>query len=408
MSTATPHPNERNVLDRLTPVWVLFFYSSMGLSLLGLTADPAAGLLSWRGATIAALCGLSVLLFHGLFARRYALNPGSWPHPPALAWSYLGGQALLLAGLLALDRSFVAMVLVMPGQIMGSLRPRHWPLPLAVFFGLASYGVGLFEGEGITWAGVAGFAFSMLLIVVGGLMIHQLFSQRYRLLHLVGELRQAKAELEAATAEREELAALRERARLAREVHDSLGHALVLVNVKLEAAQRLYARDRGRGDAELEATRELVRDTMGELRGSLASLRAPLGELEPLPQALAKLAEAANARGSTRVQTALPDASVELSPAAAEALRKIAREALANVERHAGARRAWLELTSSDGGWLLRVSDDGRGVRSGDLRKPGHFGVVGMGEYAENAGGRLTVGARPGGGTLVEAWVPEG
>jgi len=61
---------------------------------------------------------------------------------------------------------------------------------------------------------------------------------------------------------------------LAREMQESLGHALVLVNVKLEVAQRLYAVDIQRGDGELEATRALVRATMAGLRCSLANLRA--------------------------------------------------------------------------------------------------------------------------------------
>lgn len=107
------------------------------------------------------------------------------------------------------------------------------------------------------WSGVGllaligAFCLVFQVLVFLGLFISfaALARQRFALLAVVGALRRAKAELEASAAQVEELAALRERARLAREMHDSLGHALVLVNVKLEAAERLYTRDAAGGAA---------------------------------------------------------------------------------------------------------------------------------------------------------------
>lgn len=408
MSTPTPQPPEQSFLDRMAPFFGLFFASALLLGFLGLASRPAVGLLSWRGAAAVGLSLASAALFQRIFVRRFTRDPAPWPLPVPLAWGYFGAQALILAALLQLDPAFLGVGYVLMGQAMGGLRPRHWPLPLAAYFLLVNLRIGALEAlRSADWLSLVRIAFVTVFFIVLGLLIHQLFTQRYRLLQLVGELRRAKAAVEAAAAEREELAALRERTRLAREMHDSLGHALVLVNVKLEAAQRLYARDRERGDAELEATRALVRGTMGELRDSLASLRAPLGEREALPQALGQLAETISGRGSLQVMVSLPAELPAPAPAADEALRKIAREALANVERHAGAERAWLELAHDGSDWLLRISDDGRGLRPADLRKPGHFGIVGMREHAASAGGSLTLGPRPGGGTVVEARVPE-
>lgn len=102
-----------------------------------------------------------------------------------------------------------------------------------------------------------------------------------------------------------ELAALRERNRLARAMHDGLGHALVLVNVKLEAAERLYARDPAHGAAELEATRALVRATMADLSRSLTELReAPASS--DLVAGLHTLAAEVTARGQLTVTADLP------------------------------------------------------------------------------------------------------
>jgi two-component system, NarL family, sensor histidine kinase UhpB len=179
----------------------------------------------------------------------------------------------------------------------------------------------------------------------------------------------------------------------------------VSVNVKLEAAQRLYRVAQDRGDAELEATRALVRETMGELRRSLADLRAPLPDHHDLPAALGRLAAEYSARGGLEVQLAAREGA-PAQPELAETLFLIAREALSNVERHAGATHARLELARLEHGWLLRVADNGAGLRSGDLQRPGHFGVVGMRERASALGGTLRVEPRQGGGTVVEASLP--
>jgi signal transduction histidine kinase len=171
---------------------------------------------------------------------------------------------------------------------------------------------------------------------------------------------------------------LRERARLAREMHDSLGHALVTVNVKLEAAQRLYARDPRRGDAELEATRALVRAALADLRRTLADLRAPIAGYPDLCAALRRLAD--EIRATTPIAV--------------------------NVQRHAGAASATLRLQTQDDAVLLCVDDDGSGIRPADLGRPGHYGILGMRERVEACGGTLHIGPRPGGGTSVAARLP--
>ena len=84
----------------------------------------------------------------------------------------------------------------------------------------------------------------------------------------------------------------------------------------------------------------------------------------------------------------------------------MAREALANVERHAAAGCAELTLERQNGALILRVTDDGSGVAPADLARPGHYGITGMRERVEALGGTLRIAARPEGGTVVEARVP--
>ena len=89
------------------------------------------------------------------------------------------------------------------------------------------------------------------------------------------DLEEAHQQLEEAAVHERELAVLRERGRLARDMHDTLGHSLALIAVKLEAAQRLRPVDPDRADHEVLATQAIARDALAELRAAIADLRVP-------------------------------------------------------------------------------------------------------------------------------------
>ena len=110
---------------------------------------------------------------------------------------------------------------------------------------------------------------------------------------------------EASTRERE-IAVLRERERLARDMHDTLGHALVLANVKLEAALRLRSIDPARADHEITVTQQVLRDSMADLRASLANLRSSPLPREPLGEELV--------RQPMKPRLGLPGRSLPMSP----------------------------------------------------------------------------------------------
>ena len=189
-------------------------------------------------------------------------------------------------------------------------------------------------------------------------------------------------------------------------MHDNIGHALVVMNVKLEAAQLLYARDAARGDAELEATRTLIRSTMAELRRALSDLRAPVTDHDNLTTALGQLAQEIQARSGISVTCCIALELPMLPAEAREALWYVAREALTNVERHAAAASVTLILEQQLDGWLLWVVDDGSGITADDLGRPAHYGLVGMRERMQAIGGTLRIERGVGGGTIVEARLP--
>ena len=386
--------------------WRVILWLSLGAAIYEAVQANSDLLHSWRG-VVGALLVVAFVSAYELYERSDSRRGGQWPTPFRQVLAYLCFQLALVAILLHASTSFLGAGLALTGQVCSSLPMRKWPIPLGAILALISVPMGAAESVvNLDWDGILGFFFFASSWVVVAIFISMLFAERYRREHLIAELRQTKDELERYALQAEELAALRERTRLAREMHDSLGHALVVVNVKLEAAQRLYAVDSQRGDAELAATRELVRATMGELRRSLANLRAEPPDYRNLPSALERIAAETRARANLSLSYAGAPELPALAPEASEVLWRVAREALANIERHAEAANAALSLERANGAVVLRVTDDGAGISAADLARPGHYGITGMRERVEALGGTLRVAVRPGGGTIVEASLP--
>jgi signal transduction histidine kinase len=222
---------------------------------------------------------------------------------------------------------------------------------------------------------------------------------------LILELEKAKRELELARQRDAELAALRERERLARDLHDNLGHSLVTMTVQLEAAQRLISVDPSRAATSLEEMKTLSRSSMESLRRSLANLRAPgLGD-KPLARALQSLCAETSRRTGLGIDSQIADGADGLPPALAEALWHVAQEGLTNVEKHAQAQQATVNLSLQPQLVVLRVGDDGIGLPPDAEQKPGHYGLRGMRERVEGVGGTLLLTTSNPKGTIVEARV---
>jgi signal transduction histidine kinase len=223
---------------------------------------------------------------------------------------------------------------------------------------------------------------------------------------LIADLQAAQRALEVARQRDAELAALRERERLARDLHDSLGHALVALSVQLEAVQRLYAVDPARASAQVDAMKDLVRASMAELRRALEGLRTPgLGD-RSLPQALHALSREVGARAGMEVRCQIAEGADPLGPAVSEALWRMAQEALTNVEKHADARHIQVCVEMAPHAVTMRISDDGCGLPSDAASRSGHYGLRGMRERLEGLGGTLTLHSNGQHGTLVEARLP--
>lgn len=185
---------------------------------------------------------------------------------------------------------------------------------------------------------------------------------------------------------RDELTITAERDRVARDVHDVLGHTLTVVSVKAQLAERMVDLDPARARAELVEIQALTRQALAEVRATVGGLRAA-----GLDDEVAAAAVALRAAG---IEADLPTSTALLDPRRRTVAAWVLREAVTNVVRHSGAQRCVVLLEES----RLVVHDDGT---CGDQIIEGN-GLRGLGERVAGAGGRLRVGAAPQGGTELE------
>lgn len=200
----------------------------------------------------------------------------------------------------------------------------------------------------------------------------------------------------------EELATTKERNRLAREIHDSLGHYLTVVNVQIGAAQAVLDQDRTRALEHLSKAQVLTQEGLAEVRHSVAALRASPGESRPLTEALAKLTEQWSAAGPS-AKLKVVGTIRTLTPQANLTLYRAAQEALTNVGKHSHANNVKLHLDYRDGRAVrLRIEDDGVGSDNSE----GGFGLLGVRERVQQLGGAVHVRTDSGKGFTLEVELP--
>lgn len=224
-------------------------------------------------------------------------------------------------------------------------------------------------GDGPHWAEVS---------VYGGIAL---------MLVVLMSLRTAVFALREANDEVARLAVADERARLARDLHDVLGHSLTTITVKAALARRLMeAGETDRATAEITDVEVLTRQTLADVRSTVSAQRRA-----SLPAELAGTRAVLTAAG---IEAVLPQATDDVAEPYREAFAHVLREAVTNVVRHSGARRCEVRLGP---GWV-EVRDDGKGPGEGCT--PG-TGIDGLRERLEPLGATVHAGPAPGGGFLL-------
>jgi len=257
----------------------------------------------------------------------------------------------------------------------------RWAAVAAITCAAAAMGVGL--ANGVNYGG-------SLELTLGPVLAAFFAYSAWRRIELVDKLRETRAELA-------RMAVADERLRIARDLHDLLGHSLSLITIKAELAGRVIGTDPDRAAREIADLEAVARRSLGEVRAAVTSYRQPslAGELAAARQMLA----AAGMDGQVHAP-----ASFDLAPEAEGLLAWTVREGATNVVRHSGARTVTITVTVAAAAVTAEIADDGvgpglepgAGAGGQDPGPPGS-GLAGLAERARHAGAEISAGEGPGG-----------
>jgi signal transduction histidine kinase len=354
-----------------------------GGALLVVLVEAGAGDAEPAALAVALACAFAVL---SVLGYRWAQARGR-----AAASTYVIVQLVLGFVLFDVEGEGVGATLLLLVLVIQAvlLLPRAWAIAVAAVVPLFHLGMSWPEGPqqiAIT-AVVVAFAVVLAALYLDG--------QQART-----ALAAANDQLRRYAAQAESTATTAERNRLAREIHDGLGHHLTVVQMQVRAARAVLPTDRDRADTLLDKAEDQSREALAEVRRSVGALREPW-EAGPVADALAALA------GESAGVTAALEVRGEprgLSPDTARALYRAAQEALTNVRKHAGVDRARLLLDWSRAGVVrLQVRDEGAGLPD----RPGSgYGLTGVRERVGQLGGTVQLRSAPGQGVTMTVELP--
>jgi len=215
------------------------------------------------------------------------------------------------------------------------------------------------------------------------------------------ELEKVNAQLAEYAAQVEQLATMRERNRLAREVHDTLGHYLTVINVQLEVVTKLIDSNPARAREAAVKAKQLASEGLNEVRRSVSALRPTPLEDRPLPEAIRGLIETSRDAGLMVTFEQTGTARV-LSPEMETVLYRAAQESLTNIRKHAHASAANVRLAYTPAAVSLRVRDNGVG-RTGDEDS---VGLSALRERAAALNGTVLAENHLEGGFVLEVTLP--
>jgi signal transduction histidine kinase len=233
---------------------------------------------------------------------------------------------------------------------------------------------------------------------------------------LADELAQANLKLAEYANKVEELAIIQERNRMAREIHDGLGHYLTAANMQIKAALAVLVEQPELARDAMGKAQTLTQEALNDVRRSVAALRSAPEEQRPLVEAISALAMSSPTE-SLQIHFELLGEPRTLLPQAELTLYRAAQEGLTNVNKHAKAQNAWVSLDFTGGHVVrLRVRDDGIGMRLDGTVSEGKvhgehpplegFGLMGLRERVLLVGGQLRINSSASNGSILEVEVP--
>lgn len=392
MTVAGSAETERADFWRATfRVWTIAF--AVGLALTGATVLLQA---ADDGTKLRALALL------GAFVLAYVILavPGVRRGNPWLTHGYLA-VVVVLTSLSVLNSPLSTVLLFLVyAQVWFFGSSRRVSLAFTLVLTIGVFGtfawLGGFTAEATREALVQG-GFAALFSTLLGLWVTYIAEQSEVRAELLAELERTQAALALSS---HDAGVMAERERMAGEIHDTLAQGFASIVMLAQAAASDLEREQPAEAAErLRLVESTARDNLAEARALVAAF-APVGLTEAtLAEALERLTARFSAETGIAVDLELPGAPVPLDREREVVVLRVTQEALTNVRRHSAASSARVRLEATpEGGALLEVADDGRGI---EAERAEGFGLRGMRERVTASGGSLELATPPRGGTIV-------
>lgn len=197
-----------------------------------------------------------------------------------------------------------------------------------------------------------------------------------------------------------------ERARIARDLHDDAGQRLALLSIDLEQLKLASTKLKSSLAQQLESLVKAASEIASDIHNVSRRLHPSQVDLLGLPAALTNFCRDFGARNGMQIEVSVSSPQLKPSQDAALCVFRVAQEAIRNVQKHSGCRRALVQLDENSGSLRLRVSDEGAGFDPESPEYSQGLGLLSMQERLHSLGGELFVHSRPGAGTCIEACIP--
>jgi signal transduction histidine kinase len=221
---------------------------------------------------------------------------------------------------------------------------------------------------------------------------------------LLAELARSHTKLQAHAETVAELATTEERNRLARDIHDSLGHYLTVTNVQIAKALAFQYRDPSIAEQAMQHAKETAHEALRAVRQSVGALRTTR-EAFVFGAALTALVERTRTDGCEITVHSEGNEAV-FGPEALTALYHVTQEGLTNIQKHAHAMEVFIDVSFDEAHATLTIRDNGRGFQASVVGNDGGFGLQSMRDRLTRVGGRLVIDSHPGEGTTLTVFAP--
>ncbi len=366
-----------------------------------------AGGLDWRFYLTVVLLGI-LLVLNILWDQSHNIHI-----PPErlirLNWSYNILTSLLVLGAIAITGRFEIVFLLFMQTAQFAAFFGVWPA--GVIFGAANLAatVGILTTFGVAgsslFQAITQLLIGLIFVLVFVSLVDSATQETLRAERLLKELQAVNFELKTAQRKEKDLAIAEERVRLARDIHDGLGHHLTVLSIQLQAADKLVERNPKEAVESIRQCRAEAQAALEEVRRSVGMMRESPEESRPLEDVLENLIQDFEEHTGLKCNYEQGGIPLELSAFARQTLFRAVQEGLTNVHKHArGASHIQITLDYDPEKIHLIIRDDGK-LGDKPLDRSG-FGLRGLQERVDQLGGELCCGPSATGGFEVEVRIP--